>query len=186
MYLLIPLCPSSSSSSFLSMALSFVIRPFRVSFFLSLFPLPPLSPHWLPLPLLRFSFSCYCSSSSSSSSFSSSWTESLILIHFGILTPPSALSSFWPFVPLFQVTLPERFSQRWIPKLQFWYPPLRFRSQVQIPEPLFLVVLLVYTADIVVFFLAARGQFFLGRLSPNFGSQHQLRIKNPPSNVLKL
>ena len=31
----------------------------------------------------------------------------------------------------------ERFSQRWIPKPQFWYPPLRFGSQQRIPEPLF-------------------------------------------------
>ena len=31
--------------------------------------------------------------------------------------------------------LSERFSQRWIPKLQFWYPPLRFGSQHRIPKP---------------------------------------------------
>ena len=36
--------------------------------------------------------------------------------------------------------LSERFSQRWIPKLQFWYPPLRFGSQHRTPKPPFLLV----------------------------------------------
>ena len=45
--------------------------------------------------------------------------------------------------------LPKRFSQRWIPKLQFWYPPLRFGFR-----DLFSVVC---TAD---FGSPARGQIF--------------------------
>ena len=36
--------------------------------------------------------------------------------------------------------LPERSSQGWIPKPQFWYPPLRFGSQRWIPKPLFFLV----------------------------------------------
>ena len=39
----------------------------------------------------------------------------------------------------------ERFSQRWMPKPQFWYPPLRFGSQHLIPKPLFSMVFWVYT-----------------------------------------
>ena len=31
----------------------------------------------------------------------------------------------------------RRASRRWIPKLQFWHPPLRFGSQFRIPKPLF-------------------------------------------------
>ena len=63
--------------------------------------------------------------------------------------------------------LPERFSRRWIPKPQFWYPPPRFGFQHRIPEPLFFFVFLVHTAD---FGSSARGQiFFLVRLSPKLG-----------------
>ena len=54
--------------------------------------------------------------------------------------------------------LSERFSQPWIPKPQFRYPPLRFGSQHRIPKP---------------------HSFFLRHLSPKFVSQHQLCIKNP-------
>ena len=45
---------------------------------------------------------------------------------------------------------PERFwkiSQGWIPKPQFWYPPLRFGSQHRIPKHLFFLVFWVSTAD---------------------------------------
>ena len=47
--------------------------------------------------------------------------------------------------------LPERFwkfSQGWIPKPQFWYPPLGLGSQHRIPKHLFFLVFWVYTADI--------------------------------------
>ena len=80
---------------------------------------------------------------------------------------------------------PERFwkiSQGWIPKPQFWYPPLRFGSQHRIPKRLFFLVFWVSTADFG--FSAGRRNFqifFLRCLSRKSGSQHQLRIKTLPS-----
>ena len=74
------------------------------------------------------------------------------------------------------------FSKRWIPKPQFWYPPLRFGSQPRIPKHLFFLVFWVSTADFG--FSAGRRKFsdvFLRCLSRKSGSQHQLRIKTLPS-----
>ena len=69
-------------------------------------------------------------------------------------------------------------SQRWIPKPQFWYPPLRFGSQHRIPEHLFFLGFRVYTAD---FGFLPGNTFFLRCLSRKFGSQHQLHIRTIPS-----
>ena len=73
--------------------------------------------------------------------------------------------------------LPELVSQRsrWIPKPQFWHPPLRLGFQDQIPQPLFFLVFLAYTADFGFYLLGDK--FFLRRLSPKFVSQHQFRTK---------
>ena len=38
------------------------------------------------------------------------------------------------------------FSQQWMPKPQFWYPPLSFGSQHRIRNPRFLPVFFLYTA----------------------------------------
>ena len=76
---------------------------------------------------------------------------------------------------------PERFwkfSQGWIPKPQFWYPPLRFGSQHRIPKHLFFLIFWVSTADFG--FSAGRwkvSDIFLRCVSRKSGSQHQLREK---------
>ena len=57
----------------------------------------------------------------------------------------------------FSKSLSEIFSQLWIPKPQFWYPPLRFGPQSQVPKPLIFLVFWVYT---VAFGLSAREQIF--------------------------
>ena len=65
---------------------------------------------------------------------------------------------FWESLLLwiyFRVSLRMIFSQQWIPKPQFWYPPLRFASQLRIPKPLFFLVFWVYTAG---FGFSARAQ----------------------------
>ena len=77
--------------------------------------------------------------------------------------------------------------QGWIPKPQFWYPPLRFGSQHRIPKRLFFLVFWVSTADFG--FSAGRrkfSDFFLRCLSRKSGSQHQLRIKTLPSRKFRL
>ena len=77
--------------------------------------------------------------------------------------------------------LPERFwniSQRWIPKPQFWYPPLRFRSQHWMLNTLFVLAFWVYTAD---FGFSARGQKLSWGACHKLGSQRQLRMKTLPS-----
>ena len=79
---------------------------------------------------------------------------------------------------MFSKFLSERSSQRWIPKPQFWYPPLRLGSQHRIPKPLFLVFFWVCTA---VLGFVAQGQIFLRRPSPKLESQDQLGTKTPPS-----
>ena len=73
-----------------------------------------------------------------------------------------------------------KISQQWIPKPQFWYPPLRFGSQHRIPKHLFFLVFRVSTADFG--FSAGRRKFsgiFLRCLSRKSGSEHKVRIKNP-------
>ena len=47
-----------------------------------------------------------------------------------VLKRPQTFEKFSEF-------LSERLPPWWIPKPQFWYPPLWFGSQLQIPEPLF-------------------------------------------------
>ena len=68
----------------------------------------------------------------------------------GAQTPTSTFEKFSRF-------LSERFSSLWIPKPQFWCPPLRFGSQHRIPKPMFFLVFWVLTA-VSGFF--ARGQIF--------------------------
>ena len=50
-------------------------------------------------------------------------------------------------IPSFSQKYFAKISQRWIPKPQFWYPPLRFGSQHRIPKHLFFLVFRVSTAD---------------------------------------
>ena len=69
-----------------------------------------------------------------------------------------------------------------IPKPQFWYPPLRFGSQLRMRKHLFFLVFWVYTVDFS--FSVSRQKcvvVFLRCLSRKLRSQHQLPVKTLPS-----
>ena len=89
----------------------------------------------------------------------------------GAETPPPTFEKLSEF-------LSERFSQRWIPKPQFLYPLLRLGSQLRIPRPLFF---LVFRFSPLFLVFVSGDKFLLRHLSPKLGSQHQLRLKTPPS-----
>ena len=77
----------------------------------------------------------------------------------------------------FSEFLSERSSQWWIPKPQFWYPPLRFGSQLRIPKPLFLGFLGIHRW----FGFLLGDKLLLTRLSPNYGLSTSSVCKSHPS-----
>ena len=74
--------------------------------------------------------------------------------------------------------LSEGFSQWWIPKLRFWYPPLGLNLSNGCLNLCF-----SWSSGLTpLCFLFCLGTHFLRRLSPKLVSQHQRCIKNLPSS----
>ena len=99
------------------------------------------------------------------------------------MTPPKLSRK----IPSFSQNDFVKHSQRWLPKPQFWYPPLLDLSTGYPNTYLRIEVNLVswlYTGWFFIFFCIGRQAFsdiFPRRVSGKLGSQHQLRIKTLPS-----
>ena len=132
--------------------------------------------HWVQLSELSEFLSAYylCANANSPSFLQNS--PSLPQNSVSCLLRNSTLETVFRPFPKNSECFPERFwkiSQRWIPKPQFWYPPLRLGSQHRIPKHLFFLVFWVSTADFG--FLPGDEKFRI----VSWGACHEIRVSAP-------